>query len=116
MAIADLGNPYYQILLDFKHLHLYCSVFAPSEVANIVQKVIDLEDQIYGVLALIAVHLVCLSSHDCVIYCLYSHITVLRPYHTLDCTIEQSWHDQYGIVTGDPYLSDVHTLYGHTCI
>ncbi len=115
MAIADLGDPYYQILLDFKHLHLYCSVFAPSEVAN-VQKLIDLEDQIYGVLALIAVHLVCLSSHDCVIYCLYSRITVLWPYHTLHCIIEQSWHDQYGMVTGDLYLSGVCTLYGHTRI
>ncbi len=64
------------------------------------KKVIDLKDQIYGVLALIAVHLVCLSSQDCVIYWPYSCITILQPYCTLYRTIEQSWHDQYGTVMG----------------
>ena len=38
MAIADLGDSCYQVLLDFEHLYLYCSAFDPSEVANVVQK------------------------------------------------------------------------------
>ncbi len=70
-------------------------------------KVIGITVTFYEVLALIAVHLACLSCHDCVMYCLYCPYYGITAYHTPYRTVEQSWQDQYGTVMGDLLMCSV---------